>query len=90
MNDSAEPGIGSSGKRVSPLTDEERRWLRRLESCLKDMPPRLLLVECANVLMLVDRAAAKNVSLEDGNARRNGVVLADVKHSAMKVTGVSG
>lgn len=76
--------------RVKPLTPDERKWLRRLERVLKDMPERLWLMECADSLLLLDREAAHLVDIEDGNARRNGVVLADVKHSVMKVTASSG
>jgi len=75
---------------IEPLSDAERRWLRRLENMLRDMPPRLVLIECADSLMLVDRAAARESELADGAARRDGIVLADVRYGFGKVQGVSG
>lgn len=75
---------------VKPLSPEELRWLRRLESVLRDMPDRLLIMECADALSLIDRAAAKTLEIEDGKARQAGIVLADIKHGFLKVTGVSG
>jgi hypothetical protein len=79
-----------SDEDVRPLDSAERRWLRRLERVLKDQPERLLLVECADSLLLVDRERARGVDISDGGAERAGVVLADVKHGTFKVTGVSG
>lgn len=73
---------------VKPLDEAERRWLRRLEAVLKEMPSRLLLVESADNLLLVDRDIARNVVLGDGGARRS-AFLADVKNGFSKVTGVS-
>ncbi len=75
---------------IAPLTDAEHTWLRRLEKVLKDQPGRLQLIECADTISVVDRAAAKGVNLADGNAKASGVWLSDVKHSAFKLTGVSG
>jgi len=75
---------------VRPLNDEERAWIRSLERVLLKMPRRLLMVECADGVFVVDRAAARGVDLEDGEARRNGVHLATVDHSHMVITGVSG
>ena len=75
---------------VEPISEEERRWLARLERVLKDQPRRLMLVESADSIQIVDRDAAAGVALEDGNAQRNGVWLANVRHSGFKLTGVSG
>jgi hypothetical protein len=75
---------------IKPLDADEKRWLKRLESVLRDMPERLYLIECGDALMLVDREAARHVDLYDGLARTNGVVLADVQHGSFKVTGVGG
>ena len=54
------------------------------------MPARLLLVESAGSLTLVDRDAAKRHALHDGRAGEPQVWLADVRHSGGKVTGSSG
>jgi hypothetical protein len=75
---------------VEPLTDAERKWIRRLESVLKAQPARLKMIEIADTIEVIDRAAGANVPLEDGNATRNGVFLCCVRHSVMKLTGVSG
>jgi len=75
---------------VKPLTETERRWVRRLGAVLKDMPQRLMLIETGDVIQVVDRAAANGVDLEDGKAERNGVMLSTVDNSTMKLTGVSG
>src|SRR5882762_4240316 len=75
---------------VQPLTKEELAWVRRLESLLLRMPKRLLMVEIADSIEIVDRAAARGVELADGNAERSGIVLHHVRHSSGKLTGVSG
>ncbi len=76
---------------VEPLTDEERKWIASLERVLKAQPDRLRLVECGDIIFVVDRAASGfDVELQDGKARENGVWLADVRHSEHKLTGVSG
>jgi len=73
-----------------PLTTAEKRWLRRLERVLHDMPRRLWLIESGDILKLIDRQAARDVLLHDGGANDPRVFLADVEHSGMKVSGVSG
>lgn len=75
---------------VKPLTASERTWVASLEEVLKKQPARLLLIECGDSISVVDRQAAKKVDLADGAAERNGVLLADVRHSCGKLTGVSG
>lgn len=75
---------------VEPLTDDERKWIRSLERVLRNMPERLLMIECGDVISVVDRKASREVDLEDGNAERNGVLLAHVDHSVRVLTGVSG
>jgi len=82
--------IFRDGLSVRPLDAQEARWLHRLEKVLLDQPRRLLLVECGDSLLLVDRDAAHKVDLEDGKAGKAGIVLAEVRHSTFKVTGVSG
>lgn len=72
------------------MTPEELAWVADLERVFKAMPRRLKLVECADSVFVVDRAASHEVDLHDGKARANGVILIDVAHSVMVVTGVSG
>ena len=84
------PGNGCDCPEPEPLTPDERRWLRRFERVLKDMPERVKLVESGHFLVLVDRAAASQHELHDGKSSGAAVWLADVKHSLFKVTGVSG
>lgn len=75
---------------VAPLTDDERRWIRRLERVLMDAPARLEVVTIGDrSLRVVDRDGALRVDLHDGAAHANGVVLATVR-SACNVHGVSG
>lgn len=75
---------------IRPLDAAERRWLRRLEAVLRDMPERLVIMECADSLSILDRAAARESEMADGAAERDGIVLADVRHGFGKVQGVSG
>ena len=72
-----------------PLSTEEVRWLRRLRRVFRDMPARLKLVEAADSLYLVDRAASKSHELSDGGCSDPAVWLADVDEATMKITGVS-
>ena len=74
---------------IEPLTRAERAWVRDLEKLLKRMPERLLIVECADSLMIVDRPHS-SVDLEDGKAGKNGVVLCHLDEGHGAVTGVSG
>ena len=55
---------------VAPLDAAERAWLRRFARVMANMPARLLLVECAGGLFVVDRARARVVDLCDGAAQR--------------------
>lgn len=74
---------------VAPLTMVERAWVRKFASVMADMPTRLLLIESGDSVMVVDRPRSRDVALEDGKARRNGVVLADVRAARLKITGVA-
>lgn len=78
---------------VAPLTDAERAWVRSLERVFRSMPNRLLLIESADSISVVDRAAAlgeRSPELHDGKADENGVALCNVRHSFGVLTGVSG
>ncbi len=77
-------------RRVSPLTADEKKWVSELENLFARMPNRLLLVECADSLMVVDKDAAKTTDMHDGGASRAGIVLRDVANSTFKCTSVSG
>lgn len=75
---------------IKPLSAEEQAWIRSLERVLKKMPTRLLMIEIGGSIQVVDRPSAKHhVSLEDGNAQRNGVLLGTVDHSHGVIDGVS-
>lgn len=78
---------------VEPLTKEERSWVRRLEQLLQDCPSdRLGLVTCGyRHLHVIDDKFSKehDVDLEDGNAVRSGVALAEI-NCKLTVHGVSG
>ncbi len=75
---------------VEPLTADEIAWVRSLERVLKRMPRRLLLIEIADGIQIVARAAAAHVELSDGNAQRSGILLGTVDNSIGVLTGVSG
>jgi len=75
---------------VPPLTVDERAWIRTLRRVFARMPRRLMLVECANGVMVVDRDAAVETEMHDGGADRDGIVLARIAEATMKVTSVSG
>lgn len=72
------------------LTAIEKAWIASLSSLMRRMPSTLLLLECADCLMVVDKEASRSVDLEDGKARTAGVVLADIATAATKITSVSG
>jgi len=72
-----------------PLTIKERAWVRSLDSVLKAMPRRLLIVESADRIMIVDRDAARDVELCDGGADMAGVVLCALASGSGKITGTS-
>jgi hypothetical protein len=76
---------------IQPLTPEEQRWIKRLRAVFRDMPARLRLVESADAVFLVDKAAALAMDdISDDKARRAGIILAEVPEATLKVTGVSG
>lgn len=75
---------------VSPLTTTELRWIKQLDAHLKKQPKRLLLVECADSLLVVDGDVAPTIEMHDGGAHSAGIVLYDLDYSTMKVTSVSG
>lgn len=76
---------------VQPLNTEETRWVHKLDKLMAQMMKRLLLLECADVLMVLDREAALALEdMSDGNAERAGVVLGVVPSATMKITSVSG
>ena len=75
---------------VAPLSLEEAKWVRRLERVLRAQPSRLLVVECADGLMIVDRDHAHSTEMHDGGATRAGIVLADLEEVTFCVTSVSG
>lgn len=81
--DDLAPGIKS-------LTEAERRWIGKMDALLQQMPKRLLMLEHGDNLYVLDRAAARDVELHDGNAKKNGVVLAHFENGSFTVTGVSG
>ena len=75
---------------VAPLSPEEAKWVRQLERVLRAQPARLLVVECADGLMIVDREHAPSTEMADGGAARAGIVLADLSEVLFCVTSVSG
>lgn len=75
---------------IEPLTTKERAWFRRFQVVMTDMPERLLLVETADALLLVDRTAARGTAMQDGGAGRAGIVLATISEGTLKIASVSG
>jgi hypothetical protein len=53
------------------------------------MPRRLLLIESADTLEVVDAAAARSTELYDGRAGAAGIVLADIASGCMRITSTS-
>ena len=74
---------------MRPLSEEERAWVRAADRLFRRMPPRLLLVESADGVLVVDRILAADVEMCDGGAGRAGIVLATIPHASFKITGVS-
>jgi hypothetical protein len=75
------------------MTDEEKRWVRRLRRVLKDAPRTLELATIGDAeLQIWCAEAARNASTDDlcdGGAETADVLLARVS-SAVRVHGVSG
>lgn len=74
---------------IKPLNKAEKDWIKRFDSLLSEMPERLLAVECADSILIVDRNASKSVDMNDGGADAAGIVLATLD-SLFKITSVSG
>lgn len=75
---------------IPSLTADEIKWIRRLQRTLRACPYRLALVNSGDPsFYVVDKNHAKIVDLHDGQASRNGVVLATVAGKPT-VYGVSG
>ncbi len=74
---------------VRPLTDDEKRAIRRLENALLNMPRNMLLVTGGDAgLQVLDADHARQIDIHDGKAREAGIVLADVR-SGCRIAGVS-
>jgi hypothetical protein len=79
------------GLRAPPATKAERAWVENLAAVLRRQPKRFWLMECGDNLYVVDRVFADGCDLQDGRARRSGVIVADLgDDGCMKVTGVAG
>ena len=74
---------------VKRLTKVEKDWIKRFDLLLSEMPERLLAVECADCVFIVDRNAAKSIDISDGGAHEAKIVLATLD-SLFKITSVSG
>lgn len=74
---------------VPPLSDVERAWIKKLDLLFKKMPPRLKLLESGDSVKVIDGYASSGADLHDGKARDAGIVLADLDHATMRVTGAS-
>ena len=75
---------------VKKLTPAELKWCQQLNDLMKEMPKRLLLLESAGGLHVLDKEASRDIDLEDGKAKQAGVVLFDVSYALCKITSVSG
>ena len=75
---------------VSPLTPSEIHWIKKLDFVLRNCPDRLELVTIGDPsLQVVDKGGALRSELGDGEAGRDGVVLATISGGPV-VHGVSG
>lgn len=75
---------------VPPLTTREKKWIEKLQKVLSECPNRLELVTIGDpALSVVDAEGARTSELCDGQAERDGVVLAEVAGKPT-VHGVSG
>lgn len=75
---------------VAPLTDDEQKWIKRLQRTLDACPDRLELVTIGDAdLSIVDKDGARESELADGAAGRDGIVLSVINGKPL-VHGVSG
>lgn len=74
---------------VPSLTPDERKWIEAAAKLFDKMPERLQLMEGGDSVSVVDAAGAKLSNCADGDARRDGIVLADLPSAMFKVFGVS-
>ena len=82
--------IDDEDRKVDKMSDDELAWCRKADRLFAKMPSRLKLVECGDSVMVIDGPRGRDVELHDGNATRNGVVLAWLTCARFKITGVSG
>lgn len=72
---------------MNSLTDVEKKWVKQMEKALKDMPARLVMIEAADAMFLMDRAVASVSEINDGIPEREGKVLHRFKNGTFKIMG---
>jgi len=76
---------------IRELTEKETRWCQALNRLFARMPRTLVVVECADTVMVCDRdGVSQATDISNGQARNLGLVLYDVNSATCKVTSVSG